>query len=143
MISPIQLEEAYKEFSQNWRKWAPDGILPVNISLLQDLGLLNFSHFEPSPSDDISHYFHVIETIDKVTLFNEQFAVWIVPKANEGSPSTLTYIALLQAGKPHLEIVFSAAGVYNSPKHILKVLQHFLSEVIDTEATISAMGKKS
>jgi hypothetical protein len=39
-------------------------------------------------------------------------------------------------------LVFSTAGVYNTPKYILKVLQHFLSEVLDTEAIIIAMGKK-
>ncbi|HSX12412.1 MAG TPA: hypothetical protein VLF61_02880, partial [Rhabdochlamydiaceae bacterium] len=73
---------------------------------------------------------------------NEQFAIWIVPRVVDNITSTLTYIALLYQNKPHLEIVFSTAGVYNTPKYILKVLQHFLIEVIDTEAIISNIGKK-
>jgi hypothetical protein len=141
MINPIQLEEAYKEFSQNLQKWVPDGLIAVNLALLHELGLLNNSYFEQPTPDNVNQFFHVIETEDKVTLFNDQFAIWIVPKVEQGISSTLTFIALLSGNKPHLEIVFSTSGVYNTPKYILKVLQHFLSEVIDTEAIISAMGK--
>jgi len=142
MINPIQLEESYKEFSQDLSKWVPDGIIQVNLALLHDLGLLSRDQLEHTTLDNLSHHFHVIETADKVTLFNQQFAVWIVPKLINDSPNTLTYIALLNVNKPHLEIVFSTSGVYNTPKYILRVLQHFLTEVLDTEAIISSIGKK-
>jgi hypothetical protein len=142
MINPMRLEESYEEFSRNLVKWVPDGIITVNMELLHELGLLHHDQFEQAHTDDITHYFHVVETPDKVTLFNEQFAIWIVPKLVDENAATLTYIALLNSNKPHLEIVFSTTGVYNSPKYILKVLQHFLTEVIDTEAVISAIGKK-
>ncbi|MBI2743860.1 MAG: hypothetical protein HYX48_08095 [Chlamydiales bacterium] len=142
MINPIKLEESFLEFTQNLQKWVPDGIISVNIGLLNELGLLNNNHLEQGTPENLSNFFHVIETPDKITLFNEQFAIWIVPKSEEAAPSTLTFIALLNANKPHLELVFSTTGVYNSPKYILKVLQHFLTDVIDTEATIAAIGKK-
>jgi hypothetical protein len=142
MINPNQLEEAYHEFSQNLTKWVPDGIINVNLTLLQELGLLDNEHLEQSQADNLTHLFHVMETPDKVTLFNQQFAIWIVPQLINEVPSTLTYISLLANSKPHLEIVFSTTGVYNIPKYILKVLQHFLEEVIDTEAVLSAMDKK-
>lgn len=142
MINPSQLEEAYQEFSRDLQKWVPDGIISVNLTLLHELGLLNFEHLEQSPVDNLSHLFHVMENPEKVTLFNNQFAIWIVPQIINEVPSTLTYISLLSQNKPHLEIVFSTSGVYNCPKYILKVLQHFLEEVIDTEAVLSAMGKK-
>jgi len=141
MINPTELEKAYQAFTENLGKWMPDGIIDVNLSLLNELGILNPAQLEQS-SPDITHLFHVVETPDKVTLFNEQFAIWIVPKLVNDIPQTLTYIALLQSAKPHLEIVFSTAGVYNTPKYILKVLQHFLTEVQDTEAIISSMNKK-
>ena len=143
MINPNILEEAYKEFSKDLLKWAPDGVVQVDLKLLSDLGLLNHAELEHSISDDqLNHYFHIIETPDKVTLFNEQFAIWIVPQVVEETPSTTTLIALLQSNKPHLEIVYLTSGVYNTPKYILKVLQHFLAEVQDTEAVISSIGKK-
>ena len=141
-ISPAKLEEAYKQFTQNFNKWVPDGILPVNLALFNEIGLLSFEQFEKPSLEDLSHYFHVVETEEKVTLFNEQFAIWIMPKAAEEPPTTLTFIALINQNKPHLEIVFSTTGVYNTPKYILKVLQHFLTEVIDTEAIISSIDKK-
>lgn len=142
MIDPIQLEDAYQEFSENLRKWIPDGIMNVNLNLLNDIGLLNLEKLEGNTTDSLSHLFHVLETAEKVTLYNEQFAIWIVPKMVDNVASTLTYIALLGPSKPRLEIVFSTAGVYNTPKYILKILQHFLLEVIDTEQIISSIGKK-
>ncbi|HSW86232.1 MAG TPA: hypothetical protein VLG49_01895 [Rhabdochlamydiaceae bacterium] len=142
MINPIQLDEAFNEFAKNPTKWVPDGVIQVNLSLLQDLGLLNQAQFEQASIDNITHYFHVVETPDKVTLFNQQFAIWIVPKLVDDNPTTLTYVSLLNHNKPHLELVFSTSGVYNTPKYILKILQHFLTEVLDTEAVISAIGKK-
>ncbi len=143
MINPNQLEDAYREFSQNPVKWVHDGIINVNIALLNDLGLLSNAQLEQNlTTDNLSHYFHVIETVDKVTLFNDQFAIWIVPKTVDSLSSTTTFIALVTQNKPHLEIVFSTTGVYNTPKYILKILQHFLTEVQDTEALISSIGKK-
>jgi hypothetical protein len=143
MINPNQLESSYKEFSQNLLKWIPDGVTLVNLHLMEELGLLSHAQFESSASDQLMHYFHIVETQDKVTLFNEQFAIWIVPTSEDEQARTLTYIALVQTDKPHLEIVFSTSGVYNTPKYILKILQHFLDEVLDTEAVIMAIGKKN
>ena len=143
MINPTVLEEAFLEFTTNLHKWAPDGVIQVDLKLLNDLGLLNNAELEHSVSDaHLNHYFHIIETPDKVTLFNEQFAIWIVPELVENTPTTTTLIALLQPPKPHLEIVYMTSGVYNTPKYILKILQHFLTEVQDTEAVISSIGKK-
>ncbi len=141
-MNPIQLEEAYKDFTENFQKWAPDGFINVNLQLLQELGLLNTNDSETSDSESLSQQFHVIETSDKVTLFNKQFAIWIVPQTDTELPSTLILISLIQNLKPHLEIVYTTSGVYNTPKYILQVLQHFLTEVLDTEAIISAINKK-
>lgn len=143
MINPIVLEEAYQEFSTNLLKWIPDGVIHVDLKLLHDLGLLNNAELEHSVNEEnLSLYFHIIETPDKVTLFNDQFAIWIVPQLIEDVPTTTTMISLLQGNKPHLEIVYTTTGVYNAPKYILKVLQHFLTEVQDTEEVISSIGKK-
>lgn len=142
MLTPAQLEEAFTEFSQNLQKHAPDGVISVDLSLLHDLGLLKNGKLEQAGStDELMHYFHVLETSDKVTLFNDQFAVWILPKVVQEAPLTLTFISRLQSTKPNLELVFSTTGVYNTPKFILKVLEHFLTEVIDTEAIISSINR--
>src|SRR5271156_103244 len=123
MINPNVLEEAFQEFTKNLQKWVPDGIIQVDLRLLNDLGLLNNAELEHSVSDaHLNHYFHIIETPEKVTLFNEQFAIWIVPQLVDETPTTTTLISLLQGSKPHLEIVYLTSGVYNTPKYILKIL---------------------
>lgn len=143
MINPHILEEAFQEFSKDLSKWIPDGITQVDMKLLNDLGLLNSAELENSINEaHLNHYFHIIETPEKVTLFNEQFAIWIVPELVEENPTTTTLIALLQMNKPHLEIVYTTSGVYNTPKYILKILQHYLTEVQDTEAVILSIDKK-
>lgn len=141
-MSPTELEEAYKSFSGNFQRSIPDGLITVNLQLLQELDLLKNIDTDPVGSDTLSQQFHVVETSEKVTLFNEKFAVWIVPQIQTDLPSTLVMIALIQNLKPHLEIVYTTAGVYNTPRYILKVLQHFLSEVLDTEALLSTIVKK-
>lgn len=143
MLNPIELEKAYQAYSEDLTKWIPDGIIPVNLSLLHEMGILKEEHQEPVGEDeDFSHYFHVIETEEKVTLFNEQFVIWITPQLIDDAPTTLTLIAILHEEQPHLEAVFSSSGVYNSPKYILRVLQHFLKETLDTENLLSSIEEK-
>jgi len=142
-MTPSELEKAYLEFSQNLKKWAPDGIIQINLEGLSEMGLLNQEDFDEEEPDDITQSFHVEETPDKITLFNEKFAIWIVPKMIDETPTTLTYISQIQKAKPMLELVYSTSGVYNTPKFILKVLQHFLIEMIDTDEVISSIGKKT
>ncbi len=142
MLNPERLETAYQEFTHDLNKWVPDGITSIDLNVLSTLGLLQHEKLDAPYTDSISRYFQIVETQDKVTLFNQQFVVWIVPKLAHGKPITFTYIALLQQEEPHLEMVFSTSGVYNSPKYILTVLHHFLKEVVDTEAMISALDKK-
>ena len=142
MINPSALDEAFSEFSKNFSKWLPDGVISINLQVLHDLGLLNSANLDKPVPDNLSHQFHVIETNDKVTLYNQQFAIWIVPQNESNIPTTMAMIALLQHGKPHLEIVYKTSGVYNTPRYILRILQHYLTEVIDTENIISSMEDK-
>ncbi len=142
MVNPEELDESYKEYSESLSKWLPDGIISIDIKTLQDLGLLSTEQLEHPTPDSLSQQFHVIETSEKVTLFNEQFVIWFIPQSDQELSGTVVMIALLQNLKPHLEIAFSTTGVYNTPRYILKILQHYLTEVIDTEAVISSIGKK-
>ena len=146
MLNPVKLEQTYAEFIHNLGEWLPDGLIEVDLFLLKDFDLLDNDDDLEEPADllqsEFPFYFHVVETADKVTLFNNQFAVWIVPKVIEGTPTTLTLISLIGYDEePRLEIAFTTSGVYNTPKCVLKVLRHFLSEVIDTEAVIESIGR--
>lgn len=141
MLSPNKIEEIYKEYSQDLSQWVPDGIVSVDLNLLHELGLLESIQDENDSQDDFSQYFHVVETPEKVTLFNEQFLIWIVPKMEEENPITYVMIALISNNDVHLEVVFTTSGVYNTPKFVLKVLQHYLLDMLETEATLTAFEK--
>jgi len=141
MLNPIQLEEFYQEYFNNLEKWAHDGIIHVDLELLHDFGILESISEEEDDSDDLTQYFHVIESVEKVTLFNEQFVVWIIPRMEDEEATTYVLIALSQEEKPQLEIVFATTGVYNTPRYVLKVLQHFLIDMLETEATLTEFEK--
>ncbi|GAB5412283.1 MAG: hypothetical protein ChlgKO_13970 [Chlamydiales bacterium] len=140
MSDPTILEETFTKLMQEFPKCVPDGIISVDLKLLRDLGLLDSE--DEDDSEEFPHQFHVIETDEKVTLFNEEFAIWIVPKVIDELPTTLTLISLMDENSSKLEIVFSTSGIYNTPKFVLKVLRYYLSEVLDTEEAISSIHKE-
>ena len=143
MLNPKQIEEAYAKFVSNLGNWVHDGVLPVDLKFLHETNLLASLQDDQADPDDLTQYFHVIESAEKVTLFNEQFVVWIIPKMEGEAPVTYVMIALNQVDKPHLEIVFSTHGVYNTPRYVLKVLQHFLTDMVETEATLTSFEKNA
>jgi len=141
MLNPIQIEEAYREFIGNLPNWAHDGITPIDLKFLHDQGLLPVLQEDKGDPDDLTQYFHVVESVEKVTLFNEQFIVWIIPKMEGDQPLTYVLIALNHPEKAHLEVVFATRGVYNTPRYVLKVLQHFLVDMLETEETLTSFEK--
>ncbi|MES2272965.1 MAG: hypothetical protein V4487_02100 [Chlamydiota bacterium] len=141
MLNPAQIEEAYKEFVANLPTLVHDGITHIDLKFLHDRDLLSGLQEDCSDPDDLTQYFHVIESVEKVTLFNEQFIVWIIPKMEGDLPTTYVLIALNHPEKVHLEIVFLTKGVYNTPRYVLKVLQHFLTDMLETEATLTLFEK--
>ena len=143
MLNPVQIEEAYKQFVNDLPSWVHDGILSIDLQFLHEQGLVNSLHDNDDTTDDLTQYFHVIESVEKVTLFNDQFIVWIIPKMECEQPTTYVLIALNHPEKANLEIVFTTSGVYNTPRHVLKVLQHFLLDMLETEATLTSFEKNA
>ena len=142
MLDPVKIEASYKQFMENLSVWAPDGILKIDLHVLHDLNLLDSMQEDHGDPDDLTQYFHVSESAEKVTLYNDQFVVWIVPKMDEQQPMTYVLIALCQQDHaPHLEIVFETSGIYNTPRYVLKILQHFLADVLETEQTLTSIAK--
>ncbi|MDE3045608.1 MAG: hypothetical protein KGJ02_03075 [Verrucomicrobiota bacterium] len=141
MLNPMQIEESYKEFMANLGDWLHDGITHIDLKFLHEADILQTLQDDKGEPDDLTQYFHVIESVEKVTLFNEQFIVWIIPKMESDQPVTYVLIALNQPEKAHLEIVFTTHGIYNTPRYVLKVLQHFLIDTLETEATLISIEK--
>ncbi len=142
MPDPKVLEDHFQNFIKNLPAYLPDGISPVDIRLIEELGLLTVDALEKDKEDPLNNYFHVLETADKITLYNDLFSIWIVPHNSDTSSKTFIFIGLLQQNKPHLEMAFYTDGVFNTPRYIMKILQHYLAEVQDVEAVIASIGKK-
>lgn len=141
MLDPTQMEESYQQFMSNLNNWAHDGVLHIDLQILHELGLLASMQHDIGGPEDLTQYFHVLESPEKVTLFNEQFVIWIVPKMDREIPVTYVLIALSQPKEAHLEIVFTTEGVYNTPRYVLKVLQYFLVDMLETEETLTSIEK--
>jgi len=143
MLNPMKIEETYREFISDLSHWAHDGILTIDLQTLYDQGLLECLQEDNGDPEDLTQYFHVIESVEKVTLFNEQFIIWIIPKMESEQPTTFVMIALNHPEQATLEIVFTTRGVYNTPRYVLKVLQHFLLDMLETEATLTSFEKNA
>lgn len=125
------IEKCFKKYLKQITQWPTENLLSVNLNLLNELDLLNYSENESDSM--LKRYFQVVETPEKITLINEEFIIWIVPEKSQGKPITYTMIALNSETDPKLEMVFVVAGVYNTSQMVLKVLEKFLFEIQETE----------
>jgi len=135
-----QLDECYRRYIKNIGSWIPEGIINIDLKLLSRFDLLNY-HRKDSKDPALTRYFHVVETNEKITLVNDQFIVWIVPEKIDNLPITYALIALNKE-EPHLELAFAAAGIYNSSRLVLRVLEKFLQEIQETEDLLGKYQKK-
>lgn len=137
------LEECYQKFIKRLEFWVPEGVYFINLELLNYFDLLHFQPSNEYKSHTLSHCFHIIESFEKITLLNDKFVIWIMPgKSVEQTPITYTLIALNRGElEPQLKVAFIATGVYNSSKLILKVLEKFLIEIPEIEATLDKFQK--
>ena len=137
-MSPLELEAKYEEIMGELESWTPEGIVHVNLEFLQSLDLLaEVDGGFDEPRHPLTHYFHVIETPEKITLFNDQFVVWIVPQLFDDDAVTFALVGILEEDAVKLELVFATSGVYNSSKIVLRVLEKLLEEIRENEETLA------
>jgi hypothetical protein len=129
------LEAYYKKFASDISQWLPEDVIEVNLELLKQLNLLNYNETEYH-DPTLTRYFHVIESDEKITLINDDFVVWIVPEKMNDTPITYTFIAFNDIKQPQLELCFVTAGVYNTSKLVLRLLEKFLSEVEENQKVL-------
>jgi hypothetical protein len=136
MMDPEEIECDYKRFMSDLKRYVPDGIVDIDLTLLQELGLLTTEEETQSDETALTHNFYVVESQDKLTLFNQKFVIWIVPKMVDQIPTTYTLIALNENSKSRLEMVFAAQGVYNHSNLVLRILEKFLEQIEENEEQI-------
>ena len=133
-----ELDSSYEQFINRLPELLPDGILPVDLKLLQKLGLLH-EEVDSDSSTSLTRFFHVVESKEKITLFNDQFVIWIVPEKINNEPHTLVLVALGTHPKPKLEMAFSMSGIYNTSRLVLRVLEKFLADIQENEDYIAQL----
>ncbi len=136
------LEECFKKFIKNITLWSPESVVPVDLALLNHLGLLNYYN-KRSNEQMLTRYFQVVESLEKITLVNEEFVVWIVPEKIDNVALTYTLIAVNKPNGPELELAFVASGAYNSSSLVLRILEKYLFEIQETEDFLSQLKKNS
>lgn len=129
-------EDYYNKYVEDLDRWLPEGMVEVNLPLLKNLGLLNIHNHKEKGKDAFTRIFHVVETLEKITLINEQFVIWIIPKNEKGHYSTWGLIAIRHESYPALEVGFIASGIYNSSWLVLKILEKLLLEIQENEDLI-------
>jgi hypothetical protein len=127
------LDDYFKKYSKELPKWAPDGVISVDLKLLDELQLLRYYYGESSEDIRLTSYFHAIETAEKITLINDRFVIWIVPFFVENNPTTFTFIAKINEETPLLELIFSTSETFNTSRLVLRILEKFINEIEENE----------
>lgn len=136
MENPQEIEVVFQKYMSNLKEYAPDGIIDVDLQLMQELDLLHSDESFESEHAELSHSFYVVESHEKLTLFNDRFVVWIVPQIVDDVATTYTLIALNEDQKNRLEMVFATTGVYNHSSLVLRILEKFLDQIDENEEEI-------
>lgn len=132
-----RLDQCFEHYLHEVKTWSPDRMIEIDLEALQRLDLLSGFHEPFGSTGELTQYFQVSESPEKITLMNEQFVIWIVPEVTPTTTVTYVFIALNTIKKPRLEVSFSASGVYNSSKLVMRVLEKMLSEIEENEALLS------
>lgn len=136
MNHPSVLEACFRKYIKNIIQWLPDGVIQVDLELLHRLNLLHYYNKEYD-DPNLTRYFHVVDSGDKITLVNDDFVVWIVPDRKDNIAMTHTLIALNKNDTIHLEMAFATSGIYNNSRLVLRLLEKYLFEIQTTEEMLA------
>ena len=93
MYDPILVEHHYQSFVSDVKSNIPDGVLKITDDILEQyqISLDNDDYDDPVKP---YCYFYVVENTDKITLVNNDFIVWIVPKVLDLQAVTFILVGL-------------------------------------------------
>lgn len=138
MVNIEELDGFFQELSAHTGEMLPDGIVDINVRVLHDLRLLS----EDPPVVHETPPSSLLQAVDsggKITLYNEKFALWIVPQANASPPTTITFIARRAESTITPEVAFRTQGLHNRSKTILRLIDRYLTEIQENESVIAGL----
>ncbi len=142
MYNLATLDGYYKKYVKSLNYWIPEGFFPVNLALLHRFDLLHF-HRSGYCSPTLNNDFQVIESPEKITLINNDFVIWIVSEQVNKAPVTYALIAVNKLNQLKLEVAFTASGIYNNSRLILRLLEKFLIDIQETDSWLAQLEFKT
>ena len=141
MRSIEELDQFFQHLSHDFQHSIPDGVQEVTLDTLSSLNLLATNKGAPQQKkEDPSHYFHVHDSGQMITLYNDRFIAWIVPEQQAEENATLVVIATEENNSLHAELAFETKGVYNSSRTLLRVLEGYLDEINENDNVIKHLN---
>lgn len=141
MISLFRVEQAFLVLIANLPHFLHEKVIQVDPHQLRILGLDDQQLLLP-PDQKYSYCrFCVIEAKGKLTLINEMFVVWIVPRWNSAKGQTLVVVATCQTGDIQPITAFTLAGWRNTPNAVLKVLEGVLIDIRENDLLCTTLGE--
>lgn len=134
MLSEKELNTYYDYLTHNTSELLPDGVIDVDLKLLQSLNVL--SPLSTPQASTTKELLQTIETGGKVTLFNEHFVLWIVPQCEVSPPSTTVIVARCLNNSIKPEVAFKTTGIHNQSKTILQLIDRYLVDIQETENVV-------
>lgn len=141
MISLFRAEQAFSLLIKNLPFFLRESLIRVDPHQLAILGLDDQTLLQP-PDQKLSYCrFCVAEASGKLTLINEMFVAWIVPKWNSAKEETLLIVATCQAGDIHPITALILSGPRNTPNAALKILEGVLIDIRENDLLCTTLGK--
>jgi hypothetical protein len=129
------LSEAFEKAMTEFPHLPAESIIEVNLDVLEEMGLTDEGEYI-NPSEAFERSFKVVENSNRITLYNSQFVVWVLPEIIDGTPATYALIGLREKGGVKLEVVFLARGPFNSSRLVLRLLDRYLTNIQELEEFI-------
>lgn len=139
-MDPDLFEERFELYLNDLSHYLPDGIFEVDLSLLQMLGLLSPMEEFYDEAEGLTHSFYVVESKEKLTLYNQRFIVWIVPQVIDQETKTITFVASNSQKVHPLEMAFCTSGIYNHSGLVLRILEKYLQEIEENERELDRLN---
>lgn len=134
------LEASFEKWIEEAEGKGLDILYQVDMPLLERMGVVKEgSIVQDYPTGE--RKFSVIQGLDKMTLYNEQFVVWIVPQNVDDKAASLVWIAQFSKLSEGILMGFLAKGPLNNSKIVLRLLEAFLEEIEETDKLISNLEK--
>ncbi len=141
MLSIDEINAYYDFLTQHTSDLIPDGIIEVDVMLLQSLNILNTS--QPPGTPPAKELLQAIDSGGRITLFNNRFVLWIVPQNEISPPSTTVILARCDTNTIKPEIAFKTAGIHNQSKTILQLIDRYLIDIQETEEVLEKFEKSA